>query len=144
MSSQLEGFRALVGEWNTEAVHPSLPDTVVPGRTSVEWLAGEQFLILRSRNEHPAFPDSISIIGATDEEESLTMHYFDSRGSFRVARVSMEGGVWRIWSGGPSGLSQRFSGSFSDEGDTLSGVHQLSRDGSTWDDDLAITYRRAA
>jgi hypothetical protein len=43
MSSQLEGFRALVGEWTTEAIHPSLPDTVVPGHTSVEWLEGEQF-----------------------------------------------------------------------------------------------------
>jgi hypothetical protein len=144
MSSQLEAFQALVGEWTTEAIHPSLPDTVVPGRTSVEWLEGEQFLILRSRNEHPDFPDSVSIIGATDEEESLTMHYFDSRGVFRVYRVSLEDGVWRIWGDGPSGVSGRFSGSFSDDGDTLSGVHQLSRDGSTWDDDLAITYRRAA
>jgi hypothetical protein len=144
MSSQLEAFRALVGEWTTEAIHPSLPDTVVPGRTSVQWLEGEQFLILRSRNEHRDFPDSVSIIGATDEEESLTMHYFDSRGVFRVYRVSLEDGVWRIWGDGPSGFSGRFSGSFSDDGDTLSGVHQLSRDGSTWDDDLAITYRRAA
>jgi hypothetical protein len=143
MSSQLEAFRALVGEWTTEAIHPSLPDTVVPGRTSVEWLEGEQFLILRSRNEHPDFPDSVSIIGATDGEESLTMHYFDSRGVFRVYRVGLEDGVWRIWGDGPSGFSGRFSGSFSDDGDTLSGVHQLSRDGSTWDDDLAITYRRA-
>jgi hypothetical protein len=39
MSTQLEAFRPLVGEWTTEAIHPSLPDTVVPGRTSVEWLA---------------------------------------------------------------------------------------------------------
>jgi hypothetical protein len=144
MTSQLEGFRALVGEWTTEAIHPLLPDTVVPGRTRVEWLEGERFLILRGRNEHPDFPDSVCVIGATDEEEGLTMHYFDSRGVFRVYRVSLEDGVWRIWGDGPSGFSGRFSGSFSDDGDTLSGVHQLSRDGSTWDDDLAITYRRAS
>jgi hypothetical protein len=134
----------LVGAWTTEAIHPSLPDTVVPGRTSVEWLEGERFLILRSRNEHPDFPDSVSMIGATDEEESLTKHYFDSHGVFRVYRVSLDDGVWRIWGDGPSGFSGRFSGSFSDDGATRSGVHQLSRDGSTWDDDLAITYRRAA
>jgi class 3 adenylate cyclase len=39
--------------------------------------------------------------------------------------------------------SQRFSGAFSDDGNTITGPWELSRDGSTWDDDLAITYRRA-
>ena len=144
MSSLLEGLRALVGEWTTEATHPSLPDTVVPGRTSVELLEGEQFLILRARNEHPDFPDSICIIGATDEEESLTMHYFDSRGVFRVYRTGFEDGAWKMWGDGPPGFSGRFSGSFSDDGDTLAGVHQLSRDDENWDDDLAITYRRTS
>jgi hypothetical protein len=56
MSPRLEAFSPLLGEWTTEAIHPVLPDTVVPGRTSFEWLEGEQFLILRSRNEHPDFP----------------------------------------------------------------------------------------
>lgn len=144
MSSHVEAFRPMLGEWSTEAIHPSLPDTVVPGRTSFEWLEGEQFLILRSRNEHPDFPDSISIIGATDEDEGLTMHYFDSRGVFRLARTSMEEGTWRIWGHGPSGYTGRFSGCLSDGGDTLSGVHQLSADGSAWRDDLAITYRRVS
>lgn len=144
MSSQLEAFHVLMGEWATEAIHPSLPDTVVPGRTTVEWLEGEQFIILRSWNEHPDFPDSISVIGATDDEEGLAWHYFDSRGVFRHYRTSVEDGVWKIWGAGPAGFSGRFSGTFSDDGATLSGLHQLSRDGSTWDDDLAITYRRVA
>jgi hypothetical protein len=91
---------------------------------------------------HPAFPDSVGVIGATHEEEGLTWHYFDSRGVFRLYRTSLEDGVWKIWGDGPSGFSGRFSGTFSDDGDTLSGLHQLSADGSTWDDDLAITYRR--
>jgi hypothetical protein len=34
--------------------------------------------------------------------------------------------------------------SFSDDGNTITGLAKLSQDGSTWDDDLAITYRRAA
>jgi hypothetical protein len=57
-----------------------LPDTVVPGRITVEWLEGENFLLHRARNDHPDFPDSISVIGDSEEgADSLTMHYFDSR-----------------------------------------------------------------
>jgi hypothetical protein len=76
-SAQLQALRALVGEWTTEATHPMLPSTVARGRSAVEWLEGETFLIVRARNDHPEFPDSISIIGDTG---GLRMHYFDSRG----------------------------------------------------------------
>ena len=60
----------LVGEWTTEATHPGVPGTVVHGTARVEWLEGQQFLILRSRSDHPDFPDSISIIGDTDEKRA--------------------------------------------------------------------------
>jgi hypothetical protein len=140
----LEGLKALVGVWDTEAVHPMLPDTVVPGRTSFEWLEGERFLVLRSRNEHPQFPDSICVMGATDDEDSLTMHYFDSRGVFRLYRTGFKDGAWKMWGPGPSGHTGRFSGQLSDDGATISGLYELSADGSTWRDDLAITYRRVS
>ena len=139
MSPDLEPLNALVGEWTTEATHPEYPSTVVHGHATVEWLEGERFLIHRSRNEHPDFPDAIAVIGAPTE--GLSMHYFDSRGVFRVYEVSMDDGVWRFWRDAP-GFSQRFTGTFADDGDTIVGRSQLSRDDSTWDDDLAITYRR--
>ena len=139
MSPDLEPLNALVGEWTTEATHPEYPSTVVHGDAAVEWLEGERFLIHRSRTDHPDFPDAIAIIGAPTE--GLSMHYFDSRGVFRVYEVSMEDGVWRFWRDAP-GFSQRFTGTFADDGDTIVGRSQLSRDDSTWDDDLAITYRR--
>ncbi len=64
-------------------------------------LEGERFLIQRARAQHPDFPDSVSIIGVTERDrvgrnsdaapavtaEHLTMHYFDSRGVFRVYRA---------------------------------------------------------
>ena len=62
----------LVGEWTTEATHPGVPGTVVHGTARVEWLEGQQFLILRSRSDHPDFPDSISIIGDTERVGSST------------------------------------------------------------------------
>jgi hypothetical protein len=69
------------------------------------------------------------------------MHYFDSRGVYRVYAVGMTEGTWMLSRDAP-GFSQRFTGTFSDEGNTIVGLVELSRDGSTWEDDLAITYRR--
>jgi len=136
---ELEALNALVGEWALEATHPAFPSTVVRGRANVEWLEGEQFLIHRSRTDHSEFPDSIVIIGA--EGDRLAMHYFDSRGVQRIYGASLSEGVWRMWRDEP-GFSQRFTGELGDRGDTISGLWELSRDGSTWDDDLEITYRR--
>jgi hypothetical protein len=140
----LRDLDRLVGEWTLEATHPAFPDLVVPGRSSFEWLDGERFLIQRSTADHPDFPNSISVIGAMSDEDdgSLSMHYYDSRGVHRVYSLEMSDGVLRIARDAP-GFSQRFSGRLSDDGTTLSGLWKLSTDDSTWDDDLEITYRRA-
>jgi hypothetical protein len=142
MASRLGHLNAWVGEWETEATHPMLPDTVVPGRITVEWLEGEKFLLHRARNDHPDFPDSISVIGDTDEDaDSLTMHYFDSRGVFRVYRLRAEERELKIWRDQP-GFRQRFTGRFSDDGNTFGGTFELNEDEAGWKDDLRITYRR--
>jgi hypothetical protein len=41
-----------------------------------------------------------------------------------------------------AGFSQRFTATFSDGANPITGLWKLSQDGSTWDGDLAITYRR--
>jgi steroid delta-isomerase-like uncharacterized protein len=139
-SPDLAAFDRLVGAWTYEATHPMLPSTVIRGRMSFRWLEGERFLVQRSSNDHPDVPDSISVIGFADEE--LNAHYFDSRGVFRVYRVAMEGDMLRMWRDAP-GFSQRLEARLSDDGTTLAGVWQVSRDGETWDDDLAISFARA-
>jgi hypothetical protein len=134
-------FAALIGDWEVDATHPALPDTVVRGGATFEWVEGEKFLIYRAWAEHPDFPDGISIIGVTDGR--LTMHYFDSRGVFRVYETSFEDGVWRIWRDAP-GFNQRSEGPLSDDGNTIEVLFQMSEDGSTWTDDLKATYRRVS
>jgi hypothetical protein len=139
----LRDLDQLVGDWTVEATHPAFPGLVVPGRSSFEWLDGEKFMIQRHIAEHPDFPNSISVIGAmSDEDERLSMHYYDSRGVHRVYSLDMSEDVLRIARDHP-GFSQRFEGRLADGGDTLSGLWKLSRDDETWDDDLEITYRRA-
>jgi hypothetical protein len=135
----LEPLNALVGSWKIEATHPALPSTRVLGEADFEWLEGERFLIQRSWTDHPEFPDSLIVFGVDDGE--LSINYFDSRGVHRVYGVSFVDGVWKMWRYAP-GFSQRFTGMFEDGGDTIAGLWKLSRDETTWDDDLQITFRR--
>lgn len=142
----------LVGEWDTEATHPLVPGTIVRGRWVFEWMAGQKFMIVRAESDHPDFPDSVSIIGNTGidrvgkgglegDGEGLQMHYFDTRGVYRVYEVRMSDEAWE-WSMDAPGWSQRFTCTFEDEGNTMAGMSQLSRDDAAWEDDLQITYRR--
>jgi hypothetical protein len=136
---KLEPLNALVGTWEIEATHPMVPATIVHGIAEFEWLEGERFLLQRSRTDHPEFPDSLIVFGA--DENGLLMNYFDSRGVHRIYRVSMSDSVWKMWRHSP-GFSQKFSGKLNPEGNMVEGLWKLSRDDSTWDDDLAITFRR--
>ena len=143
----------LVGIWTTEVTHPAMPGVVAHGISIIEWLEGERFLIQRARSDHADFPDSISIIGSIEmdrvdnarpaaaPEHKLLMHYFDSRGVFRVYDADIGERTWQLRRDAP-GFSQRFTGTFSSRGDTIAGQWQLSRDDVAWNDDLQITFRR--
>ncbi len=146
----LEHLDALVGEWETEATHPLLPNITVHGRATFAWLEGGFFLIWRAHHDHPDIPDSIAILGCEDSGEGAAaaatgdgcaMRYFDSRGVSRVYQLGADTGLWHWWRDWP-GFSQRFTGTFSDDGDTITSSGQLSEDGSTWNPDLQIAYKR--
>lgn len=143
----LEKLGRFVGDWVTEATHPMMPDTIVHGSATIEWLEGERFLIQRSRNEHPRFPDGIWIIGYTDRDrvdgseagdQPMTCHYFDSRGVFRVFSASVDDGGLEIWRDSP-GFSQRLH--YKLDEDVITGTSELNEH-DEWKPDLEITYRR--
>ncbi len=149
----LEQLGQLVGTWALESTHPAFPGVVVNGSADISWLEGNRFLIQRARIDHPDFPDSVSIVGdmtsdrvddarcGAPEPGAWAMHYYDSRGVFRVYQVSIDAGVWRIWRNAEE-FSQRFTGTLAHEGKTIVGQWELCRDGETWNTDLEITYRR--
>jgi hypothetical protein len=118
-----------------------LPGEQIRGTSTFEWLDGEQFVVWRSHYDHPKIPDAITVVGVTDGE--LSMHYFDSRGVYRVYAASLDQQTWRYWRDASApDFSQRFTGTFSADGNTITGRGQLCRDGSTWEDDLVLDYRR--
>ena len=139
--SRLQEWQRFIGRWETEGAHPMLPGEAIRGTSSFEWLDGRRFVIWHSHYDHPEIPDGIMIIGVT--EGRLSMHYFDQRGVYRVYAVSLDQGRWRFWRDATApDFSQRFSGSFSDDGNTITGRGQLSRDGKTWDGDLDVNFHR--
>ena len=66
------------------------------GRTTFEWLDGRFFLTQRFVVENPAAPNGIAIIGLSEEPDTFTQHYYDSRGVARVYEMSLDGNVWRL------------------------------------------------
>ena len=71
------------------------------------------------------------------------MLYFDESGVSRKYEVSLHDNVWKWWRNSPD-FSQRFTGTIVDDGNTIASTGELSKDnGSTWEKDLALTYRRA-
>jgi hypothetical protein len=150
MNADLQNLgRRLLGRWTTEATHPALPGAIVSGSSEIEWLEGERFLIYRSSYDHPDIPDSISIIGDTD---GLHMHYFDTRGVYRLLNVTVTGEGWemamdrhssvRSFASPDANFSLRVIYSFEDNDRTMLGKAMLSYDNVNWDNDLEITYRQ--
>ena len=69
------------------------------------------------------------------------MLYADERGVARIYQMSLEGGVWKMWRDSQA-FSQRMTGTFSADGNTILVHGELSRDGSHWEQDLDVTYTR--
>ena len=140
----VEPLSVLAGEWTHEMTHQALPGTVLRGTSTFELLEGGKFLILREQVDHPEFPgSSLAVIGGPDE---LRMHYFDSRGVARLLEGSIDGPVWTFVRNKPDfsplEFHQRLTWTLSEDGRSISGLGEISQDGTQWEDDIHITYRR--
>lgn len=131
----------LVGTWQTKITMPLDPPMIIRGQTIFSWLEEGPFLSMRGSVEHPDFPTGISIIGGDGSNGTYSMLYFDSRGVSRIYQMSLSDDVWEVWRESPD-FSQRFTGTFSDDGNTVTGFWQKSSDGSTWEHDFDLTYTK--
>lgn len=137
----LDRLDAFIGEWNAEASFEA-PAAVV-GRTVFEWILDGQFVLQRAEVPHPDAPDCVAIIAFDPAAEAYAQHYFDSRGVVRLYEMSFSDGIWKLSRDSP-GFSQRFAGTFSDDGNTIRGAWEKSRDGSTWEQDFDLIYTKVA
>jgi hypothetical protein len=131
----------LVGEWTTVGTHPLVPGKTFHGRSSFSWIEGGAFLVMRSEIDEPEIPSGIAVFGSDDESDAFFMLYFDERGVSRKYEATLRDGTLRWWRTAP-GFAQRMTARIVDEGRTIIGKGELSRDGQTWEGDLDLTYTR--
>ncbi len=147
----LRQLDALVGEWEIQASVGGQP--LGRGRATFEWLEGGTFLV-RHEDAEPAaslpadmvtaspFPIS-AIIGLDESTAEFTMLYSDARGVCRVVQMSLSDGVWKMWREAP-GFFQHFTGTFSGDGNTITGYWEKSGDGSKWEHDFDLAYTKVS
>lgn len=137
-----EALAPLIGIWDTVGVHGMIPGTTLHGRASFEWLEPSGLVVMRSRiHEDVGVPAGVAVIGSDDQLGTYSMVYYDARGVSRIQGVSVDGAVLRWWRDTPD-FAQRYTLTVEPDGRTMVGTGELSRDGSTWQQDLDLTYTR--
>lgn len=132
-----------VGKWNTEGQIKSTSSSPASRLTAVdtyEWLPGGFFLIHyvdgRMGDEEVK---TMEIIGYDISSQAYFTHSFDNQGNTGVYQANLHERTWTI-----KGESERFTGEFSNDGNTLKGNWELSRDGYNWQSwmDIKLTKEK--
>jgi hypothetical protein len=141
----LDALQPFIGEWSVEGKHVAFPNAVIRGRSVFEWWGDRTFLMHTSTFDHPDFPDSISVMGATRPDGGLALHWFDTRGVHRLFDMTFADGVWTIdrKADGPKDFDQRMRATFSADGKTITANSEM-RDPGTHEmtHDFSVTYTR--
>jgi hypothetical protein len=146
-SPALAALDLFVGEWSMAARFQDMPAAAGDARVVFEWLPGGQFLVERWSVPVPEAPDGIAIIGLDPSSEGRYLqHYFDSRGVARVYKMTVAEKVWRLWRDEPDfsplDFRQRYTGTVSDDGQSITGAWEICHDGSTWEHDFDLSYSK--
>jgi hypothetical protein len=136
-----ERLEALVGTWTLEAKSTGGLPWPGGGRVSFEWLEDLPLLIERWQVDVPEAPDGVAVIGCDAVNGTCYQLYTDERDVQRVYEMSLDAGVWKLWRDGAP-FSQRFTGTFSEDGKTIAGRWEIAEDGTTWKTDFDLTYTR--
>jgi hypothetical protein len=138
----------LAGTWEFEPFVGGRP--AGRGRATFEWIEDGTFLLVRSHADwtdagwvENAPVSTQSVMGFDDTTFEVTQLYADDRGVFRTYRGRVTDDEWRLERAAP-GFHQRFVGAFRDDGRTIEGQWESSPDGTAWELDFPITYRKTS
>ena len=144
VQSSLRQLDRFVGEWTMTASAPGGPPWPGQARAQFEWLEGGAFLIERtslSGGPEGAPTGGTSIVGCDAAHGTYVQLYQDDRGVCRIYAMGLHNGEWTLHREGPP-FAQRFRGTFSADGATITGRWELQEDGEDWKPDFDLIYRR--
>lgn len=143
---RIEDLEPLVGRWSMRAVAPWAEGQPSGAETEFEWMTGRRLLVQRWRVPVPEAPDGIAVIELQPDKDRFLQHYFDSRGVVRLYEMSFDGRTWKLWRTKPDfsplDFAQRFTGSFSDDGDEIAGRWEATDEDGNWKLDFELFYTR--
>lgn len=138
-------LEAFIGEWVMEARFPG--GNGGTGRAVFEWALERQFLICRTLVPGEV-PDALMVMGYDPGRMPYCQHYFDSRGIARVYAMDLSDGVWRLLRDSadftPLTFAQRYTGTFSPDGQRIDGHWDSAGDGVTWELDFNLNYTKVS
>jgi hypothetical protein len=147
-TSHPEQLDALVGAWSTEAIVQG--QSMGRVHTTFSWLGDGAFLLQRAEADladrslssqwaaNSPLPTQM-VIGLDDATGRFSALYADARNVKRVYEMSLHERVWKMWRAAP-GFHQRFTGTFSRDGETITAKWDSSEDGSDWKPDFDLVY----
>ncbi|MGE5595075.1 MAG: hypothetical protein ACM3S1_03455, partial [Hyphomicrobiales bacterium] len=110
------------------------------GTAVFEWMRRERSLLQRTTIDLPEAPDNIAVIGCDAANGTYFQLYSDERGVCRVYQMDIGNGEWRLRRDGEP-FSQRFTASFSNDGNTITGRWELAEDGTNYRTDFDLVFR---
>jgi len=144
--SEHERLEVLIGRWKTEGwtrEAPGAPAARIDAVDTYEWLPGGFGLLHRvDARVGEQKVEGAEIIGYDPARGTYVTQYFGSDGpSAYEASLREQDGilVWRMRS-----TTDRFTGSFSDDGNTIAGHWELLDDDSNWQPWMDITLTTQA
>lgn len=140
--AMLRNLDRFVGEWTMTATPRGGPPWPGEARVRFAWLDSGAFLVERWTVAVPEAPDGTAIIGCDAANGTYVQLYSDERGVCRVYEMRLNGREWTLRREGAP-FAQRFTGTFSDDGTTITGRWEIAQDGESWATDFDVTYTRA-
>ena len=142
-SDAYERLEALIGRWRTEGwtrEAPRAPAARIDAVDTYERLPGGALLHLVDARVGDLKVEGAELIGYDPDRDTYVTQYFGSDGptAYEATLTEEDGAlVWRMGS-----AANRFTGKFSDDGNTITGHWEAVDDESSWQPWMDITLTR--
>ena len=135
-----QGLSPFVGTWKTTGATRATADAPserIDATDRYEWMEGGFFLLHHVDSRTPYAGKALEIIGQDTVGDRYRVTGYDSEGRTRTSTYELKGRELRI-----SAETERLTGAFSNDGETLNGTWERTKDGLRWLPWKDVTLRK--